>query len=61
LEVGPISVDTIPYFNGYPLFLSMAKIKSTGDYLWATEIWNKRLLDYHEEESRRRFSFSSWF
>jgi hypothetical protein len=39
----------------------MAKIKSTGDYLWATEIWNKRLLDYHEEESRRRFSFSSWF
>ena len=61
LEVGPISIDTIPYFNGYPLFLSMAKIKSTGDYLWATEIWHKRLLGYHEEELPRRFALSRWF
>ena len=28
--------------------MSMAKYKSRGEYLWATEIWHKRLLNYDE-------------
>jgi hypothetical protein len=28
--------------------MSMAKDKSTGEYLWATEIWHHRLLKYDE-------------
>jgi len=53
LEMGPLlSIDLIPYFNGYPLFLSMAKDKSSGEYLWATEIWHKRLLNYEETPGR---------
>jgi hypothetical protein len=53
LEMGPfLSIDLIPYFNGLPLFLSMAKIKSSGEFLWATECWHKRLLNYHETPGR---------
>ncbi|KAL7515414.1 hypothetical protein ACHAXN_013103 [Cyclotella atomus] len=49
LELTPFfSVDLIPYFNGYPLFMSMAKDKRTGEYFWATEIWHKRLLKFDE-------------
>jgi len=40
-------VDLIPYFNGYPLFMAMAKDKTTGKYLWGTEMWHKRLLCYN--------------
>ena len=48
LELTPFfSVDLIPYFNGYPLFMSLAKDKNSGEFLWATEIWHKRLLDYN--------------
>lgn len=47
LELTPyFSVDLIPYFNGYPLFMSLAKDKNSGEFLWATEIWHKRLLNY---------------
>lgn len=47
LELTPFfSVDLVPYFNGYPLFMSMAKEKDTGEYLWATEMWHQRLLDW---------------
>ena len=61
LELTPFfSVDLIPYFNGFPLYLSMAKIKCdesevTQDtqYLWATEMWHKRLLNYDERSSSR--------
>lgn len=28
--------------------MSMAKDKRTGEYMWATEIWHKRLLNYDE-------------
>lgn len=28
--------------------MSMAKDMRTGKYLWATEIWHKRLLNYNE-------------
>ena len=56
LEMGPLlSIDVISYFNGYPLFLSMAKDKSSGEYLWATEIWHKRLLNYQETPGRARW------
>jgi len=43
------SVDVIPLFNGYPLFMAMAKDKDSGEYLWATEMWNQRLLNYDEK------------
>ena len=52
LEIGPLSFDILPYFNGYPLFLSMAKVKSSGEMIWATEIWHKRLLNYEETPGR---------
>eukprot|EP00986_Skeletonema_menzelii_P020590 scaffold31714_cov148-Skeletonema_menzelii.AAC.4 len=53
LEMAPLlSIDIMRYFNGYPLFLSMAKDKSKGEYLWATEIWHKRLLNYEETPGR---------
>ncbi len=53
LELTPFfSIDLIPYFNGYPLFMSMAKEKSSGKYLWATEIWHKRLLNHDEPPGR---------
>ena len=56
LELGPLSLDLLPYFNGYPLFLSMAKDKNNGEFLWATEIWHKRLLNYDEESPGGRLS-----
>eukprot|EP00592_Proboscia_alata_P008141 CAMPEP_0194367070 /NCGR_PEP_ID=MMETSP0174-20130528/15173_1 /TAXON_ID=216777 /ORGANISM="Proboscia alata, Strain PI-D3" /LENGTH=350 /DNA_ID=CAMNT_0039142639 /DNA_START=79 /DNA_END=1131 /DNA_ORIENTATION=+ len=37
-------IDISPYFNGYPIFLAMARDKETGNYLWATEMWHERLL-----------------
>ena len=43
------SVDVIPLFNGYPLFMAMAKDKDSGEYLWATEMWSQRLLNYDEK------------
>ena len=57
LELTPFfSIDLIPYFNGYPLYLSMAKIKcdesEDTQYLWATEMWHKRLLNYDERPSK---------
>lgn len=53
LEMGPLlSFDTICYLNGQPLFLAMAKDKSSGEYLWATEMWHKRLLNYEETPGR---------
>lgn len=61
LEISPFfSVDLIPYFNGYPLFMSMAKEKDSNEYLWATEMWHKRLLNYDESPGRlaRFFAFS---
>lgn len=52
LEMGPLlSINLIPYLSG-PIFLSMAKDKSSGEYLWATEIWHKRLLNYEETPGR---------
>lgn len=60
LELTPFfSVDLIPYFNGYPLFMSLAKDKDTQEYLWATEMWHKRLLDYDESPGRLARWFSS--
>lgn len=44
------SIDLIPYFNGQPLFMAMAKMKKSGEYLWATETWHKRLLEYDVKE-----------
>ena len=55
LELSPFfSIDCIPYFNGYPLFMSMAKIKEKDcqDYLWATEMWHQRLLNLDESPGR---------
>lgn len=47
LEITPFfSSDITPYFNGYPLFMAMAKDKSTGEFLWATEMWHKSLIEY---------------
>jgi hypothetical protein len=43
------SVDVIPLFNGYPLFMSMAKEKDSAEYFWATEMWHQRLLNYDEK------------
>lgn len=43
------SVDVVPLFNGYPLFMAMAKDKDSGKYLWATEMWSQRLLNYDEK------------
>jgi len=37
--------------------MSMAKDRSSGSYLWATELWHKRLLNYHEKPS----GFSRFF
>jgi uncharacterized membrane protein len=34
------------------LFMSMAMEKSSGKYLWATEIWHRRLLIYDEKPGR---------
>jgi hypothetical protein len=40
------------------LFFAMAKDKDSGEYLLATEIWHRRLLDYEEKTSTtKRFSF----
>lgn len=59
LEITPFfSVDLIPYFNGYPLFMSMAKEKDSQEYLWATEMWHKRLLNYDENPGRLARFFS---
>ncbi|KAL3781224.1 hypothetical protein HJC23_003541 [Cyclotella cryptica] len=59
LELTPFfSVDLIPYFNGYPLFMSMAREKCSGEYLWATEIWHKRLLNYDVSPGRLSRFFS---
>ncbi|KAL7550597.1 hypothetical protein ACHAWF_013818 [Thalassiosira exigua] len=53
LELTPFfSVDLIPYFNGFPLFMSMAKEKDSQEYLWATEMWHRRLLNYDESPGR---------
>ncbi|KAL9183693.1 hypothetical protein ACHAXT_004549 [Thalassiosira profunda] len=53
LELTPFfSVDLIPYFNGYPLFMSMAKEKDSQEYLWATELWHRRLLVYEARPGR---------
>lgn len=60
LELTPFfSVDLIPYFNGYPLFMSMAKEKDSQAYLWATELWHKRLLNFDESPGRMARFFSS--
>lgn len=60
LELTPFfSVDLVPYFNGYPLFMSMAKEKDSQEYLWATEMWHKRLLDFDESPGRLARFFSS--
>lgn len=59
LELTPFfSVDLVPYFNGYPLFMSMARDKDSQEYLWATEMWHKRLLDYDEGPGRLASFFS---
>lgn len=59
LELTPFfSIDLIPYFNGYPLFMSMAKEKTSGEYLWATEMWHKRLLNFDECPGRLARLFS---
>jgi hypothetical protein len=59
LELTPFfSIDLIPYFNGYPLFMSMARDKNSGQYLWATELWHKRLLDFDETPGRLARFFS---
>jgi len=34
----------------------MAKDKDSGEYLFATEVWHRRLLDYEETTSTNRFS-----
>jgi len=60
LELTPFfSIDLIPYFNGYPLFMSMAKEKASGKYLWATEMWHKRLLSHDEPPGRMAKFFVS--
>lgn len=60
LELTPFfSVDLVPYFNGYPLFMSMAREKDCQEYLWATEMWHKRLLDYDVSPGRLARFFSS--
>ena len=38
--------------------MSMAKEKSSGHYLWATEMWHKRLLNYYECPGRLAQLFS---
>jgi len=38
------------------LFFAMAKDKDSGEYLFATEVWHRRLLDYEETTSTNRFS-----
>lgn len=42
-------VDLAPYFNGYPLFMAMAKDKTNGQYFWGTEMWHERILNYDEK------------
>lgn len=32
--------------------MSMAREKNSGEYLWATEMWHKRLLNYEEYPGR---------
>jgi len=50
LELTPFfSIDLAPYFNGYPLFMAMAKEKKSGEYLWATEMWHKRILNFDQK------------
>ncbi|KAL7541351.1 hypothetical protein ACHAXR_010849 [Thalassiosira sp. AJA248-18] len=60
LELTPFfSVDLTPYFNGYPLFMSMAREKDGQEYLWATEMWHKKLLNFDESPGRLARFFSS--
>lgn len=40
------------------LFMAMAKEKGSGEYLWATEMWHKRLLNYEEKPGRVARLFS---
>jgi len=50
LEVTPLfRPEVSPYFNGYPLFISVAKDKSTGEFFWATEVWHRRLLNFEDK------------
>jgi|AntRauTorckE5430_2_1112549.scaffolds.fasta_scaffold05602_3 hypothetical protein len=59
IEIAPFfSFHMIKYFNGYPLFFSMGKDKDSGEYLFATEIWHKGLLDYDTKPlTKKKFSF----
>ena len=37
------------------IFMAMAKLKSTGEYLWATELWHKRLVEESYDRARPGF------
>ena len=39
--------------------MSMAREKDSQEYLWATEMWHKRLLDYDVSPGRLARFFSS--
>lgn len=60
LEITPFfHISLIPYFNGFPIFMALAKHKHTGDFLWGTEMWHSRLLKEDEKPSAFARIFSS--
>jgi len=52
-------VSLMPFFNGYPIFMALAKHKQSGFFLWGTEMWHSRLLNYDEKPSALARIFSS--
>lgn len=60
LDLAPpiLSFDLTPYFNGYPLLFAMAKEKSSNEYLFATEIWHRKLLQFEVAKTEpKRLTF----
>jgi hypothetical protein len=43
----------VPIIGAQPLVMTMAKLASSGDYLWKFEIWHARSLAYDSDTRRR--------
>lgn len=43
------------------LFMAMAKEKESGEFLWATEVWHSRLLDFESKEGTSNGIFKRMF
>lgn len=42
-------IEVAPFFNGYPVFMAMLKDKTTDEFILATEMWHRQLLEFDEK------------